>query len=96
MLGFDWPLNIGGKPNLALPSFVPVSFELTVLIASLGMVGTFFGVCGLGPSAIEPLDVRSTDDKFIMAIENSNLDVEAVTSLLKANGAIEVNQKEVK
>ena len=36
MLAFDWPMNIGGKPNFALPSFVPVSFELTVLIASLG------------------------------------------------------------
>ena len=42
------------------------------------------------------LDVRSTDDKFIMAIENNHIDVEAVTTLLKSNGAIEVNHKEVK
>ena len=97
MLAFDWPMNIGGKPNFAFPSFVPVSFELTVLIASLGMVGTFFVVSNLKPVAIpEPLDIRSTDDKFIMAIENKNIDVDAVTSLLKSNGAIEVNQKEVK
>ena len=95
MMAFDWPMNIGGKPNFAFPSFVPVSFELTVLIASLGMVGTFFAVCNLGPSSIEVLDVRSTDDKFIMAIENKNIDVDAITSLLKANGATEVNQKEV-
>ena len=96
MLGFDWPMNIGGKPNIPFPSFVPVSFELTVLISALGMVGTFFVVSGLSPMPVEVLDVRSTDDKFIMAIENSNIDVDAVTSLLKSNGAIEVNHKEVK
>ena len=96
MLGFDWPMNIGGKPNIPFPSFVPVSFELTVLISALGMVGTFFVVSNLKPVKIEPLDVRSTDDKFIMAIENNNIDVDAVTNLLKSNGAIEVNHKEVK
>lgn len=96
MMGFDWPMNIGGKPSLPMPSFVPVSFELTVLVSALGMVGTFFVVSGLKPSPIEVLDVRSTDDKFIMAIENKNLDVDAITSLLKSNGAIEVNHKEVK
>ena len=93
MLGFDWPLNIGGKPNIPYPSFVPVAFELTVLVSALGMVATFFVVSNLKPVVIEPLDVRSTDDKFIMAIENKNLDLEVVTSLLKSNGAIEVNQK---
>ena len=30
MLGFDWPMIIGGKPAIALPAFIPVSFELTV------------------------------------------------------------------
>lgn len=97
MLGFDWPMNIGGKPNLAFPSFVPVSFELTVLISALGMVATFLISSDLKPYSIpEPLDVRSTDDKFIIAIENKNIDLDAVTNLLKSNGAIEVNQKEVK
>ena len=40
-LGFDWPMNIGGKAYIPFPSFIPVLFELTVLCASLGMVGTF-------------------------------------------------------
>jgi len=96
MMGFDWPLLVGGKPFLPFPSFVPVSFELTVLIASLGMVGTFLVVSGLKPSLnIEVLDVRITDDKIVMAIDSTKVDVEKVTNLLKENGAIEVNKKEL-
>ena len=43
------------------------------------------------------LDVRSTDDKFIMAIEVKEgvTDFQQVNTLLRNNGAIEVNQKEV-
>ena len=46
MLGFDWPMIIGGKNFSSLPPFIPVTFELTVLLASLGMVGTFLIVSG--------------------------------------------------
>ena len=30
----DWPLNIGGKPHFALPAWVPILFDLTVLFAA--------------------------------------------------------------
>lgn len=98
MLGFDWPMIIGGKPHIALPAFIPVSFELTVFFTGHGLVLTFLIVCGLYPRWKTPvLDVRSTDDKFIMAIEVKEgvTDFEKVNTLLRDNGAIEVNQKEV-
>lgn len=41
MLGFDWPMIIGGKNFVSLPPFIPVTFELTVLLSALGMVATF-------------------------------------------------------
>ncbi|PIQ20045.1 MAG: hypothetical protein COW65_17350 [Cytophagales bacterium CG18_big_fil_WC_8_21_14_2_50_42_9] len=43
------------------------------------------------------LDVRSTDDKFIMAIEvkEGTTDLNKINTLLRDNGAIEVNEKEV-
>ena len=97
MLGFDWPMIIGGKPHIALPAFIPVSFELTVFFCCHGMVITFYTISKLYPRWKTPvLDVRSTDDKFVMAIElNEKTDLNHLTLLLRANGASEVNEKEM-
>lgn len=98
MLGFDWPMIIGGKPQIALPSFIPVAFELTVLFTAFGMMITFFTICGLYPKPkVQVMDLRATDDKFVMAIEMdaTSSQLPRVTELLRANGATEVNQKEM-
>ncbi|OKL39462.1 DUF3341 domain-containing protein [Pontibacter flavimaris] len=98
MMGFDWPMIIGGKPHIALPSFIPVTFELTVLFSAFSMVIVFFIVSNMKPSLkVNVFDKRSTDDKFVMAIEvkEGATDMEALNNLLRSNGAIEVNEKEV-
>jgi hypothetical protein len=98
MLGFDWPMIIGGKPNIALPAFIPVTFELTVFFTCHGMVITFYTISKLYPRFKTPvLDVRSTDDKFVMAIEldENSSQMPKLTQLLRENGASEVNQKEM-
>jgi hypothetical protein len=97
-MGIDWPLNVGGKNFFPWPTNVPIVFELTVLLASFGMAFTFFVMEGMGPTA-KPIifDVRSTDDKFVMAIDLSKnkLSEIEITDILKDSGASEVNVKEV-
>jgi hypothetical protein len=97
MLGYDWPMIIGGKNYASLPPFIPVTFELTVLLSALGMVGTFMIVSDLKPYGMpRTFDVRSTDDKHVMAIDvdiNSAKSKDEITRLLKDAGASEVNTK---
>jgi hypothetical protein len=97
-MGIDWPMNIGGKNFFPFPTNVPILFESTVLLAAFGMSFTFFVMEDMGPSA-KPIifDERSSDDKFVMAIDMSkNTMSEAeVTEVLKGAGAVEVNVKEV-
>tara|TARA_B100002019_G_scaffold72311_1_gene62402 strand:+ start:703 stop:1236 length:534 start_codon:yes stop_codon:yes gene_type:complete len=96
MMTIDWPMIIGGKDFLPLPVFIPVTFEMTVLLSAFGMVGTFFVVSDLKPWGIpKTFDLRSTDDKHVMAIEiekNQMKEVE-LKKLLVSNGASETSIK---
>lgn len=93
ILTSDWPLNFGGKPHFALPAWIPITFELTVLFASVGMVLTFCYLCQLAPFAKKHhFSLRATDDLFVMVIESTHKTNEAETqAFLKSIGAIEVN-----
>jgi hypothetical protein len=97
MLGYDWPMIIGGKNNASLPPFIPVTFELTVLLSALGMVATFIIVSDMKPYRWpRQFDVRSTDDKHVMAIDlavNNGKNKEELSRILKDAGAEEVNEK---
>ncbi|HEY0654766.1 MAG TPA: DUF3341 domain-containing protein [Chryseosolibacter sp.] len=97
MLGYDWPMIIGGKNYASLPPFIPVTFELTVLLAALGMVGTFMIVSDMKPYGMpRQFDVRSTDDKHVMAIDvdlNGAKSKDEITRILRDAGASEVNTK---
>ncbi|HEY5824381.1 MAG TPA: DUF3341 domain-containing protein, partial [Cyclobacteriaceae bacterium] len=96
MLGYDWPMIIGGKNFASLPPFIPVTFELTVLLAAFGMVITFLIVSDMKPYKYpRQFDLRSTDDKHIMAIDlgTNKLSKEEIGRILKDNGAEEVNEK---
>src|ERR1700730_1617797 len=69
-LTIDWQLNFGGKPFFSLPAWIPITFELTVLFASIGMVLTFCYLCQMAPFVRKHhFSLRATDDLFVMVIE---------------------------
>jgi hypothetical protein len=90
---YDWPINFGGKPHFALPAWIPITFELTVLFASVGMVLTFCYLCQMAPFVRKHhFSLRATDDLFVMAIEcTARTNEEELQAFLKSVGALDVH-----
>jgi hypothetical protein len=95
----DWPIIFGGKPYWSVPAFIPIVFELTVLFASIGMVVTFYTICGLAPGIENKiLDDRITDDKFCLAFQTNGLtdgEVQELKGFFQKTGAAEVHAKTI-
>ncbi|MBV6513263.1 MAG: DUF3341 domain-containing protein [Ignavibacteriales bacterium] len=98
-MNVDYPMNIGGKPLFAFPAYVPVLFEVTVLLATLatviGMLTFFFKF----PSNSHP--VHDTDfmkavslDKFGVIIESEDplFNEEDAVSFLSSIGGTHIER----
>ncbi len=88
---YDYPLIVGGKPLVSLPAFIPVAFELTVLMAGLGVVGSLFVAAGMRPRFKVPdLHPGVNDDRFVVAAEiQAGASFAGVQSLLAGLGALD-------
>ena len=65
----DWPINVGGRPWNSFPAFVPIAFEVIVLVAGLGTVAAFLAVTALRPwNKADVPDARVTDDRFALVL----------------------------
>lgn len=69
----SYPLIIGGKPFFSVPTFVPITFEVTVLFAGLSMVAALLIRSRLKPEiTFTPVDERITDDRFVILVDASD------------------------
>lgn len=93
----SWPINIGGKPWNSLPAFVPITFEVMVLMAGVGTVIALFIACRLfpGKKAKMPFD-GVTDDRFALIIEESDatFDPAEVRRMCERFNAVHVEERE--
>ena len=95
---FAYPLNIGGRPYLSWPMFVPVTFELTILFAAFAAVFGMFALNGL-PMPYHPVfnvqrfAAHASQDGFFLAIEATDpkFSHQATRAFLQGLGAKEIN-----
>jgi hypothetical protein len=96
-----YPMNIGGRPFNSWPSFIPVTFEMTILVASLTAVLTLIILNGL-PMPYHPVfnvkrfAERATQDGLFLTIEadDPQFDLNRTRAFLQQLGAREVNEIE--
>lgn len=72
----DYPLNVGGRPLHSWPSFVPITFELTILFAAFGaLIGML--IFNRLPELYHPVFSaphfeRASQDRFFLVIEKED------------------------
>ena len=92
----DYPLIVGGRPFFSLPSFIPASYELTILLAAFTAVFGMIALNGLPqpyhPVFNVPRFALATREKFFLLIERKDpkFDYEQTRSFMESLNAQEV------
>jgi len=89
---YDWPMNFGGKPFFAWPSFIPVTFEMMVLFGAIGtaIVAIWAGKRDTIPQPPPMLiETGATVDKFVIWISATDpkFDSDEVIRFVESLGA---------
>lgn len=96
-MGTSYPFNIGGRPYFSWPAFIPVTFELTILLASFAAVFGMFILNGLPQPYHPAFNVdgfeRASTDRYFLLVEASDpaFDADATRAFLAALDSDEVS-----
>lgn len=96
---YDYPLVIGGKPFFSLPALIPITFEVTVLMATIGTVLSMLFIFFKLPNNSHPLHdtdyiKKVSSDKFGIIIEARDplFDADKVKVFLSELGAVDIEE----
>jgi ActD protein len=86
-----WNLITGGKPVVSIPPFVPIAYELTILLGGLCTVLGLFVTARLPSLTVSPrYDPRFSTDRFGVEVACEAVERPAVEDLLRSAGAEEI------
>lgn len=100
MIGIDYPLNVGGRPLLSWVSFIPITFELTILLSAATAVISMLALNGFPqpyhPVFNVPRFALASRDRFFLLIESNDpkFDAEKTRDFLLDTDAREVSDVE--
>ena len=96
----SYPLNIGGRPLISWPAFVPPTFEMTILFASLSAVVGMLALNGF-PRPYHPIFNAphfnlASQEKFFVCVESTDpkFDKEKTRAFMETLGARNVSEVE--
>ena len=92
-MSYDWPLLVGGKPIAALPPYVVIMFELTILLGALSTVTGMIVLSARRGRKKRPFHPRFTDDRIGIFVPCGPGAVAGVQRVLNTAGAVEVTHE---
>jgi hypothetical protein len=94
----DLPTNVGGKPMVSVPAFIPVTFETTVLFSAITGVVSMLFLNGF-PKPYDPVFnapnfERASQDRFFLAVEahDPNYDPDEIIKFFEGVGAEQASE----
>jgi hypothetical protein len=97
-MAVDYPFNVGGRPYNSWPVFIPITFEVMVLVAAFAAILGMFFLNGLPqpyhPVFNVPRFAQASQDRFFLCIEATDpqFDREGTKQFLAGLGPAEVSE----